>query len=190
MKGRWLFLLLLIAPFGLALFFWDVTSRILINQDQSPVDMLATGAPQTIVEDTELVQFNINGEPAHQLQSNKLLSDEVDGLIYIAEPVIGIDPEDQNNWSARSEQGIYDQQAKTVEMRGNVQLTKTHPAEAPITISTEELHYYPNRNFAESDTPVIIETAGHRIQTSGISVDFENSIYKLKANVRGVHEPL
>ena len=190
MKVNWFFALLLLTPFGFALFFWDYTSTILLDTEERSDEPAGAGAPQTIVENTELIQFDMDGAPAHILQSDRLYSDESARLIFISSPEIVIDTENSDNWDATSQEGIYDQEDKSVHMLGDVVITRKHPEDDPITISTEALDYYPDRNFAESDTPVIIETAGHRIETIGISVDFHSSVYKLKSQVKSRHDPI
>lgn len=190
MKGRWFFLLLLIAPFAFALFYWDFTSKILISDAEVTEAPDKAQAPQTIVENTELIQFDNQGNLAHQLRSDKLLSDATGGLVFISDPVVGIEPDEENSWSAQSNQGIYNQQTKSLEMSGAVVLTKIQPEDEPITMSAEALTFFPERNFAETNSPVIIETTGHKIETVGISVDFQASVYRLKSNVKSSHVPL
>lgn len=188
MRKNWLFLILLITPFGLAFFFWDLTSKILTTEDVDQVED-RSGAPQIIVEQTQLTHFNLSGTVAHQLQSEKLLSEEGDGLVYVSNPVIGIDPNRSDSWEAFSQRGTYNQQTKAMQMSGEVILIRRQPEDDPITISTDVLNYYPDKNFAESDSPVIIETTGHKIETIGMSVDFAVSQYTLKSQVRSRHDP-
>lgn len=190
MKGQWIFLFLLVAPFGLAIFYWDFTSKLLISGAEVTRTPNSTDAPQTIVENTELIQFDNQGKLAHKLQSEKLLSEATNGLVFISDPIVGIDSDEANKWNARSDQGIYNQQTKSLEMRGNVVLTKIQPQDEPITMSSDVMNFFPNRSFAETDSPVIIEATGHRIETVGMSVDFKDSVYRLKSNVKSSHAPL
>lgn len=191
MKNKGGFALLVLVLFGSALFFWENTSNILRNENVgAPEESPVAAAPQTIVENTEVIQFSINGAPAHKLQSEKLISDSTGRLIYITAPLIEIDTEQSGDWDATSEQGIYNQKDKSVQMLGKVILTRKYPENDPITVSTEVLNFYPDQNFAESDAAVIIETTGHIIETTGISVNFQDSVYKLRSHVRSRHDPI
>lgn len=189
MRRSWLFLILLITPFGLAFFFWDLTTRILDTENLGQGDD-QSNAPQIIMERTQLIQFDTNGTMAHRLQSERLLSEQDSGLVYVSEPTIGIDPNRSDSWEALSQTGTYDQKTKAMQMSGDVVLIRKQPEDDPITISTEVLNYYPDRNFADSDSPVIIQTTGHKIETIGMSVDFKASEYKLKSQVRSRHDPI
>lgn len=189
MRRSWFFLILLITPFGLAFFFWDFTSKILTADDTNQEEN-QTDAPQIIVERTQLTQFNNSGVPAHRLQSEKFLSEQDGGLVHVSEPIIGIDPNKSDSWEAHSKNGTYNPQTKAMQMNGDVVLIRRQPEDDPITISTEVLNYYPDKKFADSDSPVIIETTGHKIETIGMSVDFAASEYKLKSQVRSRHDPI
>jgi|GEM_PF-2336604 len=189
MRRSWLFLILLITPFGLAFFFWDLTTKILTTENIAQSDD-QLNAPQIIMERTQLVQFDASGTMAHLLQSEKLLSEQDSGLVYVSEPTIGIDPNRSDSWEAFSQSGTYNQQTKAMQMSGDVVLIRKQPKDDPITISTEVLNYYPDKNFADSNSPVIIETTGHKIETIGMSVDFEASEYKLKSQVKSYHDPI
>lgn len=191
MKGRWLFALLFFAPITVAVFFWDFTSELLLSDDQgASEDDLVASAPEIIVEQTELTQFSVKGIPAHRLQSEMLLSEEPDGLVYISSPIINIDSENSDLWDAVSQQGVYDQKDKSLKMHGNVKLVRKHPEDDPITVTTDVLNYFPEKNVAESEAKVIIETVGHKVETSGISVDFNKSVYILKSEVKSRHDPI
>ena len=191
MKSRWLFALLFFAPIAVAVFFWDFTSELLLSDNPNNAeDDKVAAAPEIIVEQTELTQFSPNGIPSHILQSELLVSEEPNGLVYISSPNINIDSENSELWDAVSEQGIYDQKDKSLMMQGNVRLIRRHPEDDPITVTTDILNYFPEKNIAESEAKVIIETLGHKVETLGISVDFDRSIYKLKSQVKSRHDPI
>ena len=187
MKSRWLLSIALVIPVLTTLFIWDLGARLLSENGAPSVNDI--NVPQTIVENTDLVEFDRNGTALHWLRSQELRTDGLTRTVYITSPIISIDPNLESTWDAMSAVGVYSQNEKKLRLSGGVTLTKREQGIDPIVLTTDQLDFFPEKNVAESDTPVTIETKGHKVETVGIRVDFDASIYKLNSKVKSTHEP-
>lgn len=193
MKDRRLLILLLLVPIALAVYFWEFSTGLLLDNAPASGNTEISGdlSPHMIVEGTEVVQFDDSGEPAHWLRSIELVSPDADQeLIHMSNPTVSLDPDDESRWNATSAQGIYNQSANLLRMTGDVILVRETDEESPITMYAETLDYFPDEGYAESAMPVTIETLGHKIESTGISIDLDNSVFKLKSKVRSQHDPI
>lgn len=212
MKERRLFLFLTFLPIALAIFFWDLDTRLVNSSDNtqalnnSAID--EEKLPTTILENTRLTQYDISGLQSQQVTSERLLSNNFQKVVDIESPVITLETND-GLWVARSQTGEFNQMENRLSLFGSVTLTqtprtrlsgsRTSPDESanpsariqnPVQMQTEQLDYYPEIRLAETATPVVITSLGHYIESKGIRVDLTNSVYTLPERVRSTHEPL
>ena len=203
MKERRLFLFLTFLPFALAIFFWDLDTR-LSNQPLAPATPPAVNEaklPTTILEKTRLTQYDISGLQSQTVTSERLLSSDFQQIIDIELPVIRLET-DEGIWLAESQTGEFNQSENRLSLFGSVTLTQTpieheqsdenlqRRLQRPVQMQTEQLDYYPQIRLAETTTAVLIETQGHHIESKGIRIDLANSIYTLRERVRSTHEPM
>jgi len=174
-------------PLIIILFVWNLGERMLSNNPLASTSGIQV--PQTIVEKTELVEFDRDGIALHWLRSEELRTDGTSQTVYITAPVINVDPHLTTSWDAKSVEGIYSKDKDMLRLTGGVTLTKREKGTAPVILTTDQLEFFPEKNVAQSSTPVLIETKGHRVESIGISVDFNASIYVLNSKVKSTHEP-
>ena len=203
MKERRLFLFLTFLPIALAIFFWDLDTR-LSSQPPAPATPEAVNEQRlatTILEKTRLTQYDISGLQSQTVTSERLLSSDFQQIIDIELPVITLET-DEGIWVAESQTGEFNQAENRLSLFGSVTLTQTpieheqsdenlqRRLQRPVQMQTEQLDYYPQIRLAETTTAVLIETQGHHIESKGIRIDLANSIYTLRERVRSTHEPM
>ena len=203
MKERRLFLFLTFLPIALAIFFWDLDTR-LSNQPPAPATSETVNEQRlatTILEKTRLTQYGISGLQSQTVTSERLLSSDFQQIIDIELPVIRLETDD-GIWVAASQTGEFNQAEDRLSLFGSVTLTQTpieheqsdenlqRRLQRPVQMQTEQLDYYPQIRLAETTTAVLIETQGHHIESKGIRIDLANSIYTLRERVRSTHEPM
>lgn len=126
MKERRLFLFLTFLPVALAIFFWDLDTRL----TSTTSEVKATQAvderrlPNTILENTRLTQYDISGRQSQKVASEKLLSNDFQKLINIEKPIITLET-DQGHWLAESQTGTFNQLENKLSLYGEVTLTQT-----------------------------------------------------------------
>lgn len=208
MKERQLFLFLTFLPIAMAIFFWDLDTRLGLNKNTAPqqTNINEEQLPTTILENTRLTQYDISGLQSQRVESFRLLSNNFQKVVDIELPVITLETDD-GLWVAKSITGEFNQIENRLSLFGEVTLTRrptaqelpaeeisqvpvANPIDNPVQMATEQLDYYPEIRLAETTTPVIITTEGHYIESKGVRVDLTRSIYTLPERVRSRHEPL
>jgi len=187
MKERRLLLLLTFLPIALAVYIWDLDVNFSSSVLPEPQEQ-QSNLPLTILEQTQITQFDQHGLQVQRVSSQELTSFELDELIQINQPTIELNTND-GNWTATSLNGMFYQNENRITLSGDVTLQK-HDANTPVVMYTSQLDYYPDSRLAETDDPVRIQATGHDIQSEGISIDLAHSVYVLTNRVRSSHEPL
>lgn len=187
MKDRQLFIFLTFLPIALAIFFWDLDTRIVDTQPQENA-LPAHDLPLTVLDMAKVTQYDLTGNQAQHITSIQLLSKDYEEAVEIQQPVITLETED-GLWLVQSKSGRFSQIENLLSLFGEVTLTQSK-GQSPVQMITEHLDYYPADRLAETSTPVVIETEGHHIESKGIIVDLAQSIYTLPERVRSKHEPM
>jgi len=207
MKERRLFLFLTFLPVAMAIFFWDLDTRLVNSSTNNSANnntlVDEEKLPTTILEHTRLTQYDISGLQSQQVTSERLLSNDFQKIVAIELPVITLETDD-GLWVAKSQTGTFNQLENRLSLFGSVTLTQTPSIQIsdsqikesrpriqnPVQMQTEQLDYYPEIRLAETTLPIVITSVGHHIESKGIRVDLANSVYTLPERVRSTHEPL
>ena len=185
MNNRQLFPLLLCLPIVIALFFWDLDAGLQSVEPAATGDLATQQLPGTIIENTRMTQYDLNGVSVHNLQSVRLVSSEYQEQVEAEAPIITVENED-GTWVGRSQHGTFDRRNNLLIMQGDVRLTQQGDRE-PVQMHTERLDYYPDQQLATTGELVKVTTKGHYLESLGVSIDLANSIYRLPKRVRSTH---
>jgi len=190
MNDRKLFLFLTFLPLFMALFFWDLKKDVSSFSEETAVSELDK-LPSSIVDGAKLSQFDDIGLLSQQLESPELTYSDQTKTMMIKRPVIHLHGKEAD-WLASSDQGEYRQNEDEISLVGNVQLIQQDPslAKAPIKMHTERLNYHSITQVINTDQAVLITTEGHVIESLGMRLDLENSIFILTEQVKSTHAPM
>jgi lipopolysaccharide export system protein LptC len=181
--SRWPWLLIVVG--GLALF---IALRDWNRVDGSPSERFATaGEPDLFMQDATITQFDDDGAVRYKLVSAEVRHYEDEGLTRLVAPNLTLNRAPQPPWFARANHGFVrdtdtpsGKTAEVILLREDVHLEQRNPNRFEITAPT--LRIYPNRQFAETDQPVIIDTAAGRSSAVGLSGDLNTGLLTLSSS--------
>ena len=181
--NRWSWLLVVFGCLAL-LFSLSDWRHIDVAPSEQPA---AAGEPDLYMEKATITQFTEDGTVSYKLLSSEVRHYEDDRITRLVAPTMTLFRAPQPPWFARSNEGfVRDTDAadgKTAEvifLRDDVHLEQREPTR--IEIMTPTLYVYPDRQFAETDQPVIIDTTSGRTTAVGMSGDLNTSLLNLSSS--------
>jgi lipopolysaccharide export system protein LptC len=138
------------------------------------------------MENATITQYADDGAVRYRLASAEVRHYEEEGLTRLVTPALTLNRAPQPPWFARAERGFVrdtesagSRAAEVILLRDDVHLVQREPDPVEITCAT--LRIYPERQFAETDQPVIIQTANGRSTAAGMSGDLRTGLLKLSS---------
>ena len=158
---------------------WDADAF----QEEPPAAL--ADEPDLYGEDAIITQYREDGSLEYVLNSVKVRYFEETERTQLTTPFLTIDRTPKAPWSASSLTGYvkpvdnFDDDAETiVELRDNVRLDQIDP-EQRLTLTTEALDVYPERQYAETNRAVMIDTRVGRTKSAGMKADIERGTFNL-----------
>jgi lipopolysaccharide export system protein LptC len=181
--NRWSWLLVIFGCLALLVSLGD-WKHIDVSPGEQPA---AAGEPDLYMEKATITQYDDDGAVRYRLLSSEVRHYEDERLTRLVAPTMTLFRAPQPPWFARSNQGFVhdtdpadEKTGEAVFLREDVHLEQKEPNRIEITCPT--LYVYPGRQFAETDQPVIIETASGRTSAVGMSGDLNTSLLKLSSS--------
>ncbi len=181
--NRWSWLLVIFGCVALLASLGDWKHIDVLPKEQSA----AAGEPDLYMEKATITQYGEDGAVSYRLLSNEVRHYENEALTQLAAPTMTLFRAPQPPWFARSNEGfVHDTDApeskgaEEILLRDDVRLEQRDPN--PIEITTSSLRIYPDRQFAETDQPVIIDTTSGRTTAVGMSGDLKTSLLKVSSS--------
>ncbi len=161
---------------------------------QSPVDEveereeLSTNEPDIEATQVEFNQLNPDGSLHYRLRAQRISQFESQQLTRMSEPDLHLTSAAQPPWDVQSANGYIRKQTgpagqaeDVVYLRERVQMVQDHPTSGQITLRSEIFYIYPDRQFAETDQDVMIDTEVGRTKAAGMAADLQTGILKLSS---------
>jgi lipopolysaccharide export system protein LptC len=145
------------------------------------------GEPDLFMSKATITQYGEAGTVRYRLESAEVLHYDAEGLTRLTAPALTLNRAPQSPWLARAGEGFVKEtdaasgnDGEVILLRDDVHLEQQEPNRIEIAAST--LSIYPDRQFAETDRPVIIDSASGRISAVGMSGDLESGLFKVSSN--------
>lgn len=181
--NRWSWLLVVFGCLALLLSLGD-WKHIEVLPNEQPA---AAGEPDLYMEKAAITQYGADGTVRYRLLSSEVRHYEDERLTRLVAPTMTLYRAPQAPWFARSNEGlVHDtdtvdgKRDEAILLRDDVHLEQREPNR--IEISSPTLYVYPDRQFAETDQPVIIDTTAGRTHAVGMSGDLNTSLLKLSSS--------
>lgn len=159
--------------------------------ESTPLPPELQNEPDVYMEDSVITQFDENGNIRYRLASAEITHFEINNVTDLEEPVLDLhQPLPNPPWNATALHGSITQHlndANVLEeqlfLHENVVLKRGFDIEDKrhITMETSALFIYPERQFAETDQAVMIETASALTKAVGFQGDLERGWMKLSS---------
>lgn len=131
----------------------------------------AQGTPDYYLEDFRSVAYNSEGVPTTWLEAAQLAHYPGDGSFHLRKPQIRWQNPAQAPWEVVAATGWANAEGTEVTLQGQVVLERLpqNKADAPFSLSTEQLRLWPKEERLETDQAVVLQQgASHRIAAVGL----------------------
>lgn len=144
--------------------------------------------PDVYIDGAVITQFREDGALRYRIASDEIRQYERQGLATLEDPVLDLHPLAEPPWRVSADRGVL----RTVPgpsgapeeqllLRENVVLRRDLDAGAALVVSTDSLYLYPERQYARTDRPVMIEAPGRRGTAAGFEGDLERGWMRLSS---------
>jgi lipopolysaccharide export system protein LptC len=145
-----------------------------------------TDAPDLYMEDAAITQYGRDGSVQYRLDSATIRHFDVENLTRLESPVFELFRTGGLPWHVRSTHGYIRYRSQTpppqeevVFLRENVLLEQRSLDGEFVKLTTDALYVYPDRRYAETDRPVMIDTNSGRTTAVGLQGDLGRGLLKL-----------
>lgn len=183
MSWRATLTLLLLA--GAVLSGWSVWNH--RNSTQSKA--LGAARSDYVLHDFELIALDDTGKESFTLRAPRLAREPGKQSMSLETPLFLLPDEERHYWEVRSQTGWISADGKQLKLRGKVVTTSPPEAEQPVTMNTEQLNIYPQKDLAVSPVLVTITQPGSILRGRGLETNLANKHYELKSQVRTRYVP-
>lgn len=142
--------------------------------------------PDLYIEDATITQFAEDGNMRYQLVSAQIRHFEREQVTRLTAPVLTLFDATQPPWHISSIDGDIRKRARpsggeeeVVFLRGEVVLKHTTADGHYITMRSPSIVLYPDRQYAETDQDVMIDTAVGRTQAAGMKGELQRGLLNL-----------
>jgi lipopolysaccharide export system protein LptC len=181
-RRNWILILIAAVAFAL-LFNLPRTQR---PPQELPPELL--GEPDLYMRDAVIVQHEKDGSVRYRMHAHEIRHFEALGTTAVESPRLTVYRGDEPPWHLRAEHGDIrvllhadGTQEEVVYLRDDVELMQEERDARYLVLTTELLHMYPNRRYAETDRAVMIESNAGRTHGVGLRAELVPGLFVLGA---------
>jgi lipopolysaccharide export system protein LptC len=167
----WILLVLLLGAGGIALVVLDRRSAPLTGPPPIPA-----GEPDFIMEGALISQFDVDGQLRYRLMAEEIRHFEADSLTRMLQPRLSLHDGAEPVWQVSARVGTLHRPERgageeSVTLVDEVVVEQTLPGGERVSLRTHALLLYPDRQYAETDQDVTIDTHVGRTTATGLKGD-------------------
>jgi len=140
------------------------------------------GQPDLYMLDAQITQFTSAGTVKYVLDSEHVRHFETDGMTRLTAPELALQGDAQAPWHVTAEQGFIRREPspageieEIVYLRRNVRLKQRLNNGQFMTLRSDSLYIYPDRQLAQTSEGVMIDTEGGRTTGTDLAIDLASS---------------
>lgn len=181
-------LILFFLPFAVlvaALGYWNINNP---SEIDSPTLTADDNSIDFFAQDTRTLQFTETGTLHYELNSPRIEHTQNDDITVLLQPELLLFRGSELPWQITSERSEVSPEGKEVELIKNVRIERTDDKGRPTILTTEQLTYVPETEYAHTKLAVKIEAANSVTTGVGMQTYLNESKMHLLSNVRGRHD--
>jgi LPS export ABC transporter protein LptC len=161
----------------------------LFGSDQQPrqsQETVIVTEPDIYGVDVLFNQLRPDGSLHYRLNATAIRQFSKDQLTRMTDPQLHLINPDQPPWDINANHGYIRKRSDpagvpedVVYLREQVLMTQRHPERGQLTMRSESFYIYPDRQFAETDQDVMIDTEVGRTKAAGLQADLETGLLTL-----------
>jgi lipopolysaccharide export system protein LptC len=185
MKVRWLAWTPVLLLAGLAgLTYWlDQKVQPLRGRDGGSAD-----EPDFVVDDFVATRMSLSGVPSYAVRAKRMVHYPEDNSARLENPELTHFDQDKAPVSIRADQGVLDQNGKSADFTGNVQVRRAAYGDNPeLALYTTYLHVIPEEEIARTDREVKIVSGNSTLEAVGLEFNNKTRMLNLLSKVKGTY---
>lgn len=140
--------------------------------------------PDHIVTELNMTEFNTEGFPARRFHVKELIHFPTHNLSQFKKPYIVLYPDKGKPWVIQSDEGEAENGTTKITLLNHVIMHQNaYENETEKTITTDEITYYTQNDFAETKKMIFFEQPGLRIQSLGMKAYLKKQQIELSQQV-------
>ncbi|MCR9261548.1 MAG: LPS export ABC transporter periplasmic protein LptC [Pseudomonadaceae bacterium] len=158
-------------------------------EDPSQMDTLIESEPDIYGHGVTFTQLRNDGSLQYELNASAIRQFQDNGLTSMVSPSLKVHNSEQPPWDIRSNhgyirgaQGEGENREEVVYLREDVLLEQNNPERGFITMRSEAMYFYPDRQYAETDQGVMIDTQVGRTRAAGMQAYLDTGLLNLMSN--------
>ena len=147
--------------------------------------------PDVFGQNVHFNQLRPDGSLHYSLIASAIRQFDAEELTRMTAPKLKLINLEQPPWDIAASHGYIRRQSspvgtpeEVVFLREQVVLLQNHPEMGSVTMRSEAFYIYPDRQFAETEQDVIIDTNVGRTKAGGLQANLENGLLKLSSSAR------
>ena len=178
---------LVVLIFGLAYWLWSTDENQTDSNAASPAD--ADSEPDIYGKNVQFNQLNPDGSLHYRLRAREIeqyaqgqTTEMIEPNLHLLstqQPPWDIDAQEGNIRVTRTDDGAREER---VELDINVEMVQSHPEKGVVTLKSQAFVLFPDRQYAETDQNVIIDTEVGRTVAAGLSADLNSGVLQLSSS--------
>ena len=164
-----------------------------LNQQVQPLPPKSSGArpqdPDFVISEIAAITYNERGLPRFVLAADKVSHYPVNDSTILDEPRLTSLYADRPPVYTSAREGEVSSNGDEIFLRGDVKLVRFSGAtQSEMSFTTDYLHVIPDRDVADTHSPVTIMDAHNIVHAVGMQLDNNSRVIKLLSQVRSQHE--
>ncbi len=141
------------------------------QQQKESAPRVSSGARSVdyFIDNLQVTTMNKEGKPARTLQAQSLRHYKDDETTELDNPYLKVTGDNKSPWEVKSATGWVSADGELVILTGNVDIQRKAAADVrPLHLVTENLHIQPEKDYAETDAPVVISSDESTLSGTGM----------------------
>jgi lipopolysaccharide export system protein LptC len=174
-------LLLLVAALATS---WSVWRQ----RERAPDHAGNGGRSDYVLHDFELVALDDQGVESFTLRAPRMSRNPEQRSMEMASPVFLLPDSERHYWKVAAKTGWVSPEGDELRLEGDVRVDGP-PEERKVTMDTQQLNVFPDRDLARAPGVVTITQPGSILRGRGMETDLATRRYELKSEVRSRYVP-
>jgi len=147
--------------------------------------------PDYMVDGLAARRMNETGATAYTLSAKKMVHYPDDDTTKLTDPrLVSLGAEDKAPITITANQALVSSNGENVYFEDDVRVTRAaFGNSSEMQMRTSYLHVIPDDNVAKTDRPVTITDAATTVTASGLELDSDSRLLKLRGRVHGIYDP-
>jgi LPS export ABC transporter protein LptC len=152
-------------------------------------DTIIESEPDIYGQGVEYTQLRADGSLQYQLEASAIRQFQDNNLTSMTNPRLTLLNPNQAPWDIRSKHGyirsatgLEQDEQEVVYLREEVIVEQNNIQQGIITMRSEAMYFYPDRQYAETDQGVMIDTEVGRTRAASMQAFLETGLLSLSSN--------